>query len=68
MIQLAILLAFLALLLLVQATHTEPELPTPDLPPIPPSMRYYIFTHQCYETLFVQGDFLNFECLKRVGF
>lgn len=67
MIQLALLLALLGLILLVQATnHAEPELPAPDLPPLPPSLRYYLFTEQCYQTLFVQGDFLNIDCLKRV--
>lgn len=67
MIQLTFLLALLALVLLVQAnSHTEPELPAPDLPPLPPSLRYYLFTEHCYQTLFVQGDLLNVECLKRV--
>jgi hypothetical protein len=59
MIQLAILLLFLALI--VYATAQETTAPQPA-----PTMKYYVFSEQCFEAFFVNNDWLNVECLKKV--
>lgn len=30
------------------------------------TLRYYVFTNECFDAFFANQDFLNVECLKKV--
>ena len=64
MIQLAPLLLLLALLYLVAAQEAASSITTTPTPAA--TLKYYVFTEECFEAFFGRNEWLHVECLKRV--